>query len=290
MRSISNMSPLAALCYFMAVIGVVMFVRDLVIATVSLLFAVLFYVVGCGLKDIKSHVYTLIFFVLIAVLNPFFYHNGATVLFVLGDNPITLEAIVYGVASAEMVVAVIYWFRSFTEIMTSDKLLSLFGAVSPKFSLMLSMILRFVPLFSRQSKDVKNAQRALGMYKDDNIVDTVRVGARIFSGVSGWALENGIITADSMAARGYGAAKRTSFSLYRSKRSDVIFIIITAVMLAAVMFGAAFGTPFRFYPETVVPGDFFSLAMYATYALLCAASSLLEIHEVAKWKYLTSKI
>jgi len=290
MRSVENMSPLAALCYFMAVIGVAMFVKDLIIATVSLVFAVAFYFVKNGFKDVKSHVYTFLFFVLITFLNPFFYHNGATVLFLLGDNPVTLEAIVYGVASAEMVVAVIYWFRLFTSIMTSDKLLSLFGAVSPKFSLMLSMILRFVPFFSRHAKDVKNAGRAIGMYKDDNIIDTVRAGARVFSGVSGWALENGIVTADSMAARGYGTAKRTSFSLYRSRRSDVIFIMITAAMLAAVTLGVILGDTFRFYPEIVVPRGAFSLTMYAAYALLCAASSLLEIYEVAKWKYLTSKI
>ena len=290
MRSLENKSPLAALCYFLAVIGIAMFMRDLVVATVSLFFAVAFYIVRNGARNLKTHLYSLIFFILIIILNPFFYHNGATVLFMFGDNPMTLEALIYGVASAEMVVAVIYWFRSFSEIMTSDKLLSVFGAVSPKFSLMLSMVLRFIPLFTRQSKNVKSAQRALGMYKNDNIVDSVRVGARVFSGVSGWALENGIITADSMAARGYGTTRRTSFSLYRSKKADWIFIVVVALTFTAAVIGLTKGEAFRFYPEIVVPSGALSVSAYAVYAALCAISSILEIYEGAKWKYLTSKI
>ena len=30
-------------------------------------------------------------------MNPFVNHNGATVLFIMNDNPITLEALIYGI-------------------------------------------------------------------------------------------------------------------------------------------------------------------------------------------------
>ena len=45
---------------------------------------------------------------------PNFYHNGETVLFVMNDNPITLEATIYGTVSAAAVISVLYRSRSFT--------------------------------------------------------------------------------------------------------------------------------------------------------------------------------
>ena len=103
-----------------------------------------------------------------------------------------------------MIVSVLYWFRTLTHIMTSDKLLYLFGSVSPKLALILSMTLRYIPLFRSQIRKTQQAQKALGLYKEDSIPDNIRGGIRIFSVMVSWALENGVITADSMTARGYG--------------------------------------------------------------------------------------
>jgi len=290
MRSLENVSPLAALCFFSFAIGTVMFVKNPIIATLSLAFAVLYHFIRNGAKNMKSHVITLVFFIVITVLNPFFYHNGKTVLIVIGNMPVTLEALIYGASSAEAVVAVIYWFRAFTSIMTEDKLLSLIGAVSPKFSLMLSTVLRFVPLYLRRAKECKGAQRVLGMYKEDNIVDSVRCGASVFSSVSGWALENGITTADSMSARGYGAARRTSFSLYRSRAGDFILIAVLAALFASTVAGVVIGARFEFYPAIISPVGAPNIISYVSYGLLCLLPSVCEIYEVSKWKYLESKI
>lgn len=290
MRSLENVSPLAAVCFFALSIGVVMFVRNPIVATISLVFAVICHFVRNGTKNMKSHALTLVFFFVLTLLNPFFYHNGKTVLFLIGDAPITLEALIYGVSSAEAVVAVIYWFRAFTSIMTEDKLLSLIGGLSPKFSLMLSTVLRFVPLFIRRSKETKNAQRVLGMYKEDNIVDTVRGSASVFSAVSGWALENGIITADSMSARGYGTGRRTSFSLYRSRVSDFVLIAVLLLLFAATTVGIVVGARFEFYPMIVSPVGAPNIISYVSYAALCALPTVCEICEELKWKYSESKI
>lgn len=290
MRSLENVSPLAALCFFSLAIGTVMFVKNPIIATVSLFFSVFYHFIRNGTKNMKSHVFSLIFFIVLTVLNPFFYHNGKTVLIIVGDMPVTLEALIYGASSAETVVAVIYWFRAFTSIMTEDKLLSLIGRVSPKFSLMLSTVLRFVPLFLRRAKECKSAQRVLGMYKEDNIIDSVRCGASVFSSVSGWALENGIVTADSMSARGYGAARRTSFSLYRSRGSDFILIAVIFALFAVTAAGILIGAKFEFYPAIISPVGAPNIISYVSYGLLCTVPSVCEIYEVSKWKYLESKI
>lgn len=70
----------------------------------------------------------------------------------MNGNPITLEAILYGVFIGAMLIAVMYWFSCFNYIMTSDKLL-LLGNVSPKISLVISSALRFIPLLKVQAKE-----------------------------------------------------------------------------------------------------------------------------------------
>lgn len=290
MRSLENHSPAAVITYYLCAIGVCMFCRDLIITSISLFFAVLFYFAYGGGGGARFHVFAAVFAVLMIVINPFFYHGGSTVLFVFGDNPVTLEALVYGACTAQMIISVVYWFYTFSRIMTEDKLLSLIGRFSPKFSLMLSMVIRFVPLFSRHLREVNSAQRVLGAYKENNVVDSLRAGARAFSGTAGWALENGITTADSMEARGYGAARRTSFSLYRSRIYDAVLMMISLFLLGGVIYGAVAGGGFVFYPSISVPGGVSAAILYTFYGVLCALPSIFEISERLKWKYLRSKI
>ena len=144
----------------------------------------------------------LILFLILALVNPLVSHNGVTVLFVLNDNPVTLESLLYGLNSSVMITAVLYWLNSFSQIMTSEKLLCVFGAISPKIALILSMTLRFVPLLNSQTKKVSDAQKALGFYKSDNIIDSLHEKMRVFNIVLTWALENGIITDGSYEGSG----------------------------------------------------------------------------------------
>ena len=44
------------------------------------------------------------FFLLMAFANPLLVHNGETVLFFMNDNPVTLEAMIYGGMSSLMIV------------------------------------------------------------------------------------------------------------------------------------------------------------------------------------------
>lgn len=58
--------------------------------------------------------------------------------------------------------AVILWFECFNVVMTSDKLLCLFGRLSPSVSLLLSMALRFVPKFGRKIRSIDAARAQIG--------------------------------------------------------------------------------------------------------------------------------
>ncbi|HPE94844.1 MAG TPA: energy-coupling factor transporter transmembrane component T [Bacillota bacterium] len=285
-------NPTAVFLYFMIVMLITMFCMNPVILMLSLTGALCLYCVRNAGGKRQFHLFIAVLFTLTALINPIFYHNGVTVLFVVNDSPITLEAAVYGVFAGLMICTTLYWFRSFSEIFTSDRLLYVFGSFSPKVALLLSMTLRFIPLFRLQTKKTEAAQKALGLYCADSLPDTVRAKARVFSVMVTWGLENGIITADSMSARGYGTGRRTRFSRFRFRRCDAFLLsfslavgVFTAIML---MTGAL---DFAFYPKLcTVPLTIPASASYICFGALALAPSFIEIKESLKWKYLLSKI
>lgn len=292
MRSLSDSNPIAVFIYTVTVTGISMFCMNPVILALSLAGSVCFFAASNRSESLKSHLPFLALFLASALLNPLFHHNGVTVLFMMNDNPVTLEAALYGAASGAMLVSALYWFRSFSRIMTSDKLLYLLGSAAPKLSLVFSMALRSIPLFKKQIVKINRAQKALGLYRDDNIIDDFRGGARVFSAASGWALENGITTADSMAARGYGTGRRTRFSIFRFGAPDVLLTALSLGLGALTACAAGAGAlAFEYYPAVSPPQPSpLAAAGCAAYGLLSFLPALTEIKEIVKWKFLKSKI
>ncbi len=292
MRGFEHYNPIAIAFHMLLAAGIAMFCMNPILLLLSLVGALLLFLIRNGRRQVKSHFAFLGLFVMMALINPLFNHNGKTVLFVLNDSRITLEALIYGVVASGMVIAVLYWFRSFTQIMTSDKLLYLFGKLSPKLALVISMGLRYVPLFQRQAKKINGTQTALGLYKDDNIIDRTRGGIRVFSVMLTWALENGIVTADSMTARGYGVKKRSHFSIFRFRKGDILLLVISLVLgvLTCISLGAG-ALEVIYYPTFVFAGASpMTYVGYISYALLVLIPIFIETEEKIKWKYLKSKI
>ena len=290
MRTIAEYNPFAVTVYFLAVAGTTMFSMNPVILVLSLAGALSYFFVRNGFREMKSHLAFFLMFLFMALLNPLISHNGVTVLFVMNNNPVTLEALVYGIAAAAMILAVLYWFRSYSQIMTSDKLLYVFGVLSPRLALILSMAIRYVPLFGSQVKKVNQAQKALGLYKEDNLVDSFRGGVRVFSVMVTRALENGIITADSMTARGYGSGKRSHYSTFCFRRGDWILMGISCVLLIVTWIGLGDFT-FNYYPALKVSAlQKTGLIGCISYGLLAFLPVIIEEKETLKWNCLQSKI
>lgn len=292
MRSFGEYNPIAVAVYFLLTAGIAMFCLNPILLALSLTGAMLLFRFRQGGGHWRSYLGYLGLFVLMTLLNPLLSHNGVTVLFVLNGAPITAEAVLYGAVSAIMVIGTLCWFRSFTEIMKSDKLLYLFGALSPRLALIFSMALRYVPLFAKQTAKVQRTQTALGLYQEDNLVDRTKGGLRICSVMVTWALENGIITADSMAARGYGIGRRSRFSDFRFRRGDVLLLAavlgLSALTLIAMGLGAL---DFECYPAIrFSPPSAWTGVGYISYGILTLLPAILEGKERIKWKYLESKI
>ena len=292
MRGFKELNPAVIALYYLCVIGTTMFIMHPVIIILSLFGAVTLYITIDKKRKAGLHVSFFLLFLILAVINPIWYHNGVTVLFVVNDSPITLEALLYGIFAAAMIISVLYRLRTFSMIMTADKLMYIFGKLSPKISLILSMALRYIPLMRKQTGKVRNTQKALGIYRGDNIADTLKGEVRIFSIMATWSLENGIITADSMEARGYGTHRRTSFSLFRLKASDMIFLTLCVVLTSILITSAVTGeTDMTYYPAvSAISSTPLALASYISYGVLSFLPAILEWKEVLRWKYLISKI
>ena len=155
------------------------------------------------------------------------------------------------------------------------------------------MTFRFVPRFLAQFQVVANAQRTVGRdIAGGNILQRIKSGIVILSGVTTWALENAIDTADSMKARGYGLPQRTAFSIYTFDTRDGKALISILLLGTYTLFGSIRGgMRFRYFPfiqgAEVSP---FSVSVFLAYLLLCIYPIILEIREVRRWKALQSKM
>lgn len=267
MHAFADLYPFVQLAYFAFAAGICMFSRNPVIAAVA-------FCASIASRIAKRRGGAALSAAIVAassVVNAIFSHNGKTVLLFINDTPITLEALLYGAVSGAVIAAVLNLSRSFAEIMTSDRLLFLFGRLSPKTALVLSMALRYTPLFIRRAREVRRTQSVIGGYGDKSPQDKIRGSLRVFSIMLTWALENGVITADSMAARGWGvSARRTYFSPFRPRRADGAVLVPMLIFSALVVIPAALGAlDFDFYPSlSALPHSHAAVAAYAAYAAL----------------------
>ena len=276
MKQFSSLHPVVLFLYFCAVLGVTMFCLNPAVQLVSLGGALLLNAIVDGQTKLLRRLLPLVMIPLGGVINPIFSHHGQTVLFFLNNNPVTLQSFYYGLTMGGTVCAALFWLKSFSQLMSSDKLLCVFGRVSPKLALMLSLILRFVPLLGRRSRDSREALQAMGLFREDNFFLKLRSRVRVFFAVAASALENGIITADSMEARGYSVGRRTAYSTFRFSWADGVFAFVCAAALGAAL-AVLRAMRVDFYPTVTLNGDRSALAVgLVAFALLCLLPGALQ--------------
>lgn len=289
MRRFNELNPAAVMLYYIAVTAVTMFSMNPIILAISLLSSVVAYCLYNN-GGARVHLFSLALFIVLAVINPLFVHNGATVLFYLNSRPITLEATVYGLIASAMITATLYRLRSLTHDITADKLQYIFGRFSPKLALILSMALRYVGLFKIRWHKIQDSQKALGLYRDGNLIDAVRGRLRVLSILITWSLENGIITARSMDARGYGSRRRSSYAIFRFGVGDMFLILLTLALTGAAAAGML-NSGITYYP--VISAELFSplsIIGYICYAALGLTPVIINTKEAIRWRSLTSGI
>lgn len=280
--------PLVNLVYFLSVIGFSCFYIHPLCLGISLLcgFVWAWFLLG-GKKVGKSLLVLLPVVGITILMNPLFNHQGVTVLWYFpSGNPLTAESLLYGLLAGMMVAGLLLWFTCFREMMSDDKTAYLFGRIAPSLGLVFSMTLRFVPRFLEQFRKVRRAR--LGMKRTKS--GSVREAMAVLSGVTTWALENSVDTADSMKARGYGIPGRTAYRLVRFDGRDGISMAVLLILSGIVLAGGILGRlDFGCFPQISGSGiSLWNLPYFISFFLLCSYPLLLECWEVRRWNAIKS--
>ncbi len=268
MRTLSRSHPLCCFLYLAAVLGVTIFTREPIMLLISAVGASLLLLLS-GM--VRHTLWLPVVVIASAAVNPIFVHRGDTVLFFVGDLAVTLESIFYGAVFGLMLAAAAGWSIAAAKYMTSDKYIYLFGRVLPTSGLVLSCGLRLVPLFIRRSREFSAVMGEGGL----------KSSLKAFSASVGYSAEQAMVSADSMRARGYGTAKRTSYSLYRFGLSEgfqlCAITLLSAVAVVLMCFG---GGMFEFYPVlSEIGAQPLDAALYAVFGVLCLMPSAAIVYE-----------
>lgn len=283
----SGYHPWVNLTYYILAIGITMFSLSPWFLAATFVSSWLYSVLLRGRGVIKMNlIFSFWTLVVMAGINVLFTHNGATVFFYIRGNGVTLEALIYGVSAAIMLISVIIWFVSFNVIMSADKLIFIFGKAAPVLGLTMSMIFRYVPLLKDRFQEIRMGQACLGRDSGKGFFGKMRQFGKEASILVSWSLESSIESADSMEARGYGLRGRTSFHLYKFTRRDTGLLLLMVALGAIVVAGCALGkTTVWFYPVYVLGNfDLMTAVTLAAYVLLLFLPIIIDISGEVRWK------
>lgn len=273
--------PAVNFLYFAAVItGTLIFHRPVFLA-ISFLCAFAYSIRRSGRKALLFNLALLPLIALFAVYYSSYTHFGVTVLRqnFIGNN-LTLESLVYGFVLGFGAAGAIIWFSCVYSVFSADKIVYLFGRLSPKLSLFLSILLRMVPRIKNEAKRINTAQRGIGRgFSQGSLLQRVRHGIRIFSMLVTWTIESLTAASESMQSRGSTLRGRTSFSIYRFDLRDRAYVIGMFLCLTVTGMAAALQqTDMQYDPRIVLPAVTpASYLFFGCYAVLCLMPLLLEL-------------
>lgn len=305
--------PLVNVLFFISIIAFGMLLRHPVYLVISFISSTAYYLKLSG-KDGRKTVFRFLLPMLlfVVIINSFFNHYGVTTLFILpSGNNFTFEALVMGIVSGITVVSVIQWFFCCNEVVTEDKFMHIFGRILPKGALVVSMILRFVPLYRRRYKEISQARKCMGLNGTDSFICKMKNTFKNIGILVSWSFENAIETADSMKARGYGLKGRTYYSRFQWQPGDTLALILLVLFDALIIFGLVSNSAYCIYNPYVIinqpseigttyiinelnltinPFSFLSIVSLIAFTLLCFLPLKIDLKEDIKWHRLQSKI
>ena len=286
----SKCHPVVNFLFFVGAIGCSVVIQHPAYLITGLLCGAIYYLLLNGRKGWKMILGLLPMFLILTAINPLFNTYGAHILFSVFGRPYTLEALLYGAAIASVFVVMMLWFGCYNAVMTSDKFTSLFGNLIPALSLLLVMVLRLIPNFIRKTKQIIGARKSIGKgaAEQSSTKEKLSDGMTVLSSLTDWALEGSVVTGDSMRARGYGTAKRSSFMIYRMKTGDWLLIVLIPILLALIITAACLGQMAAvFTPEIQISPISWGIIPYTAYLLIPIA---LHTKEAFSWHISRSKI
>lgn len=273
--------PAINFIFFAAVIYSVVAFDQPIFLAISYICAFIYSVKLNGKKALIFDLVLIPFIGLFAFLYSYYNHFGVINIAVnFIGNHITLEALVYGFVIGIMTASVLMWFSCVNAVISSDKVVYLFGRAIPKLSLFLSILLRLVPRIKDRAKKIHIAQKCIGRgINQGNVFRCVGNFVRIASIVITWTMENLIWTSDSMRSRGYSLKGRTAFSIYRFDNRDRIFVITLFACFTVMVMGILLNqTHIQYDPEIILNRITpLSSIFYMVYAFMCLLPMILQL-------------
>ena len=181
-------------------------------------------------------------------------HFGMTVLSqnMVGNN-MTLESLVYGAVLGVIGAGICMWFSCVFSVFTTDKVVYLFGKVSPGLSLFFAIALRMIPRIKKEAKRINMAQQGIGRgVNQGNLWQRFRNSLRIFSMLITWTIDSLTIASESMRSRGSSLRGRKAFSIYRFDNRDRLFVIGLFLCLTLTMMAMLWGQTDMVYDPKII--------------------------------------
>ena len=279
--------PAVNLLYFTAVITGMIAFRHPVFLGISFLCAFAYSLRRNRWKALVFNLILIPLTVLFAFYYSSYHHFGMTELrlnFV--GNRMTLESLVYGLVLGFVIAGTMIWMSCVYSVFTTDKVVYLFGKVSPRLSLFLAILLRMVPRIKQEGRRINTARRGVGKGTDQgNLLQRTVNSIRIFSMLISWTIGALATASDSMRSRGSVLRGRTAFSIYRFDNRDRAYVIGLFACLTITAMGYLLRQTRMVYDPRLqwTPLTVMSYAFYLGYAVFCLMPLGLELY--TEWRF-----
>ena len=280
--------PAVNFIFFSAVIvGTILFQHP-VFLVISFLCAIAYSIKRNRWKAVRFHCILLPLVAAFALYYSSYTHFGVTVLQqnMIGNN-MTLESVVYGFVLGFVVAGVLIWFSCVHSVFTTDKVIYLFGKISPRLSLFLAILLRMIPQIKMEARKINTAQQGIGRGANQgNLWQRTGNCIRIFSILITWTIDSLTTASESMRSRGSSLRGRKAFSIYRFDNRDRAYVIgmfgCLTLTLMAVMLKQ---TDIIYDPRIIMtPVTTMSYVFYIGYAVFCLMPLMLEMWTEYRFK------
>lgn len=290
-KFIKSYHPLVILSYYLILLGAVM--------TTTHPWLLMSYFIGSQSlqlitkRNYRSFGYSLFIMFILAVTNPLVVHRGGTILFFLLNKPVTMEALTYGFFMGVLFATIFLLFQNMHEALGSNAWNYLFGGKFPKMTMILTLIFRFIPLYTAYYQELSDMQQCLKNSSAQRFKGRVAINLALFSHLFSWSLENAMDTADAMAARGYGGQKRSSRVTYSWHFRDTLalFFCIFFVTLLFYM-NLDHRVTYSYYPygQSLIKVFQEQWLFYLGVLFFSIFPTILALKEIISWKILQLKI
>lgn len=246
----STLHPVLLLFYAFGAPLLTMLGKQPVLLAICFLCSLLVHVFYLGFRSTTEGMRGIVLIVfLVMIFNMLTTSMGTTEIFQIGSKLFTLESMCYRLSNGMMLGTVMLWFRMFTALVPNDKFLYLFGKRFQTLGMLLSMILKLFPETKYKIRCIQFAQSPDSTNNGKTRKKQIQQGMRQLSALLEWSMEDGIETADSMRARGYGEKKRGCYETYTFGKYDVgMLVYLFLAFICAGMTVVMEDQRFHYYP------------------------------------------